>query len=64
MQLLGCHVHVEWEKLFFKGTVYQKQKKYQDALREYQLAFDIDNLYAELSYRIAQCMIEIKQADF
>lgn len=54
--------HLEnWQKAYLRGLIFQKQEKYKEALTEYQKCFNFDDQYAELTFRIAQCLWKLKE---
>jgi tetratricopeptide (TPR) repeat protein len=53
----------KWTNYYQEGQLFQKQKKYSQALVVFQKCLSIDNQYAELLFRIGQCMDKLNQYD-
>ena len=52
----------DWQKFFSAGTQAQADGRYEDALSGFRRACDIDDEFAELIYRRAQCEFELNHA--
>ncbi|NOZ61645.1 MAG: tetratricopeptide repeat protein [Calditrichaeota bacterium] len=50
-----------WDKYFQKGIQFQEQRNFTEALTNYYEDFSIDDQYAELAFRIAQCLYATNQ---
>ena len=53
--------HRRWGSYFRKGIELQETGNFTDALKNYYESFSIDNEYAELAFRIAQCLYQTNQ---
>lgn len=51
---------IRWDKAFGRGVSFQAAHQYRDALKEFLKADVIDEEYAELNFRIATCLVELK----
>jgi len=45
----------EWEEIYKQGVAYETIGKYNDAVGRYLAAGDIDDVYADLQYRLGRC---------
>lgn len=52
-----------WEALIARGTKEQKQGKYTQALESYCEALELDDEYADLHFRIAECYLKTDQIE-
>ncbi len=56
---LKAEQRAEWQKLYAAGVAAEKATNYEQALGHYQRAVQIDNRYAELSFRMGRCQWEL-----
>jgi tetratricopeptide (TPR) repeat protein len=52
-----------WEAAYKRGCAAQDARKWNEAIAAYQEAFASDSSYAELQYRLAQCLLETGQEE-
>ncbi|MGJ8644118.1 MAG: tetratricopeptide repeat protein [Luteolibacter sp.] len=52
-----------WDTLFTQGTEEQKQGKYTKALESYHEAVELDDQFADLHFRIAECYLQTDQIE-
>ncbi len=53
----------QWDQAFADGRNLQEQGKFREALAAHQIAFELDDTYAELRFRVAQCYWELGEYD-
>jgi tetratricopeptide (TPR) repeat protein len=51
---------IAWRSHFYRGKELQKNKKYRQAIKEYELANSFDNSFAETNYQLGICYEKIE----
>lgn len=58
---LSAEMQHQWDELFRQANLFQQRGQFKEALALYQRCYEFDNQFAELAFRIAQCLYETKQ---
>jgi tetratricopeptide (TPR) repeat protein len=51
----------QWDSLYAAGNVLEEDQNWDDALEQYEQAARIDDRFAELQYRMAQCLLKVNR---
>jgi len=54
---------MNWEGYYKEGTELEAEARYEDAAAKYLQAFQIDDNYAELLYRLARCYLQLNRCE-